>query len=93
MDREDYTKFDFTYNDTKKIFCMANINEMEMWRLFTQDQESDVYHGSLRSKRIPIHEVANTFGGGGHKHACGVKNLNKETIDQLIHRFNEISES
>lgn len=92
MEREDYTKFGFTYNEAKeKVFCMSNINEMEMWCLFTKDQEKDVYHGSLRSKNFEINEVANTFGGGGHKHACGVKNLSLSTIDELLNALNALT--
>ncbi len=91
INREDYKKFGYTYNEAKeKVFCMANINEMEMWCLFTQDEFSEevIYHGSLRSKNYAINEVANTYNGGGHKNACGVKNLTLDTVMQLVNDLN-----
>ena len=43
-----------------------------------------IYNASLRSQQKPINDIANAFHGGGHRLACGVKGLTKETIEQLL---------
>ncbi len=94
MNKESYQKYGLSYNEAKeKVFCMANINEMEMWCLFTQDEadEDGLFNGSLRSKRYAIDEVANQFNGGGHKQACGVKKLTLQDIDTLVETLNTLS--
>ena len=93
MNKNDYEKYGFDYKFAKeKVFTLANINEIEIWCLFTQDDESEevVFNGSLRSKNYAINEVANKYSGGGHKNACGVKKLTLEDLDQLIKDLNNI---
>ena len=94
MKEEDYKKYDMTYNQAKeKVFALANVNEFEMWCLFTEDKTygvDNLYNGSLRSKSIAINEVANAFHGGGHKNACGVKKLTLVDIEKLVNAFNNL---
>lgn len=90
MNREDYIKYELTYNEAKeKVFALENVNEYEIWCLFTQ-MEDGTYSGSLRSRFIPINEVANQFHGGGHRNACGVKKLTLDVIAQLVEALNKI---
>lgn len=49
------------------------------------------YDGSLRSKTISINEIAQRFNGGGHKNACGVKDLTKKQLDELIQELSLLS--
>ncbi|MFV0380143.1 MAG: DHH family phosphoesterase [Anaerorhabdus sp.] len=63
----------------------GNINELDVWCLFTQsDTDNNCYKGSIRSKHLNLIEIANKYTGGGHKNACGVKNLSIEDIDKLL---------
>lgn len=93
MDKETYSSFGLTYTQAKeKVFAMADVDEFEIWCLFTEDEvkEEKIYNGSLRSKIVAINEVANKYGGGGHKNACGVKQLTKETIVDLVNDLNAL---
>lgn len=94
MREKDYMKYGLSYNQAKeKVFALSNVNEFEMWCLFTEDSsygEENLYNGSLRSKQIAINQVANQFGGGGHKNACGVKKLTLHDIERLVDTFNNL---
>ena len=72
---------------------LAGIKEFWIWALFTYDQETGYYAASLRSKQISIHEVANAYHGGGHKNACGVKNLSKKDIESLLQDLKQLIKS
>ncbi len=93
IDTEVYEALGLSYNEAKEnVFVMSNIQEVEMWCLFTQDNTSSegLYNGSLRSKKYAIDTVANAFQGGGHKHACGVKQLDKKGILSLVEMLNAL---
>jgi phosphoesterase RecJ-like protein len=49
---------------------MSGIKGIEIWANFTMD-EYGMVQSELRSKKIPIVEVARKYGGGGHSLACG----------------------
>lgn len=93
MNEADYQKHGMVYNQAKeKVFAMANVNEFEIWCLFTEDSTfgKGMYNGSLRSKNIAINEVAANYHGGGHKNACGVKKLSLEDIDAIVNDLNAL---
>lgn len=87
MQEADYQKYGMVYNQAKeKVFAMANVNQFEIWCLFTEDSSfgQGMYNGSLRSKNVAINEVAANYHGGGHKNACGVKKLTLEDIESIV---------
>lgn len=89
INHEDYERFGLTFNEAKeKVFVMGNVDEFEAWALFTEKEQcSDgtrLYNGSLRSKNKTINDIANKYDGGGHRFACGVKDLTQETISALL---------
>ncbi|NBK98513.1 MAG: bifunctional oligoribonuclease/PAP phosphatase NrnA [Erysipelotrichia bacterium] len=93
MEAKDYEKYGMNYNQAKeKVFAMANVNEFEIYCLFTEDTsyEKPLYNGSLRSKQVAINEVAAKYDGGGHKNACGVKKLSLTDIDAIVDDFNAL---
>lgn len=93
MREEDYQKYGLTYNQAKeKVFALANINEFEIWCLFTEDKSygEQMFNGSLRSKQVAINDIANKYHGGGHRNACGVKELSLNDIASLIDDFNHL---
>ena len=47
-------------------------------------EDREHYSASLRSRNIPIRDVAMQFGGGGHECASGIKNLSREQVDEVI---------
>ncbi len=49
---------------------MSGIEGIEIWANFTMDEFGKV-QSELRSKKIPIVDIAKKYGGGGHLLACG----------------------
>jgi len=88
MQVEDYKELGFDYNLAKeKVYALANVNEFQIYCLFTEDESYGIkglYNGSLRSKTVAINTVANKYNGGGHANACGVKKLTMDEIHNLI---------
>ncbi len=67
----------------EKIASFNRIEEFEIILAASEDTDG-LYRSSLRSKVIPIVEVAQKYGGGGHKFASGVKGLDKEKLLAMI---------
>lgn len=86
--QEDYQKYNLTFNEAKeKVYVMSGLKDIAIWCLFIEKENSGeevLYNGSLRSSRIAINEIANHYHGGGHKNACGVKQLSENDIHRLI---------
>ncbi len=88
--KEDYTSFGLTLEEAKeKVYALGNVNEFQIWALFTEYEKNEqgevLYNGSLRSQRIAINDIASRYNGGGHRLACGVKQLKDSTVYQLVH--------
>lgn len=86
LTEKDIEPFGISINRAREYVSeFGNVKEFEIWCIFTQDDDNlDVYKGSLRSKTVVINEVAANYNGGGHKNACGVKNLTLEQVNNLI---------
>lgn len=87
--KEEYEACGLTLNEAKeKVYVLGNVDEFEAWALFIEVSKSEeglrLYNGSLRSKDKQITSVAEKYHGGGHRYACGVKNLNDQTIQELL---------
>lgn len=65
---------------------IGSFNRIEEFKIIlaASEYEEGLYRCSIRSKTTPIVEIANKYGGGGHKFACGVKGLNLEKVNELI---------
>lgn len=91
MSREDYLSIGLPFEDAKSVVnIMGNLDGVEIWALFTEESDGVHYRGSLRSRSIAVDALANEWHGGGHKNACGVKNLTAadvETITQQLRRL------
>lgn len=93
MNEKDYEQYGMNYNQAKeKVFAMANVNEFEIWCLFTEDTSygKHMYNGSLRSKEVAINEIAARYSGGGHRNACGVKKLTLSDIERIVEELNAL---
>ncbi len=88
---EDIEKFDLLPNQARGFVAeFGNIKELEAWAIFTQTEKGiDRYKGSLRSKKINLNEIAVQFQGGGHVNACGVNDLSRSDIDDVLNKINE----
>lgn len=76
-------KFKLTYEDAaNNVNSLDCIKGSMIWILFIeQDGEIRV---RLRSRFVPINELANAYNGGGHVNACGATVYNKKQVSALI---------
>ena len=87
--KEDYERFGISFNEAKeKVFVFGGVQEFKAWALFVE-KETDAqgimrYNGSLRSRNTTINDIAMRYHGGGHRFACGVKQLSDADIEQLV---------
>ena len=70
---------------------LGHVKEFEIWIIFTEEMIGDEvkYSASLRSKTIPVNDVAQMFGGGGHINASGIKNLNYSRVIEILEIFKQ----
>lgn len=94
VNENEVSKSNLTAHQIRSNVSQFNtIKELEIWAVFTEKKENNIieYDGSLRSKTISINEIAQRFNGGGHKNACGVKDLTKKQLDELIQELSLLS--
>lgn len=65
---------------------IGSFNRIEEFKIILSaaEYEEGLYRCSIRSKFTSIVEIANKYGGGGHKFASGVKGLSLEKLMALI---------
>ena len=71
------------------INALANIETVKIHLLLLEKDDGKI-KVELRSKKIPIVEIATRYGGGGHTLASGVILKDWETADQLIKELEAI---
>lgn len=71
---------------------MSGIDEVPIWANFTHDQKTGKILCELRSRRIPILEVARKFGGGGHLQACGCTIDRWEDVELVLAELDKKTE-
>lgn len=90
VSKADYEAYGMTFQEAKeKVFVMGGVNEFKVWALFTQKADGTLYNGSLRANQILINDIASNYRGGGHRYACGVKDLTKDDIQKLLNELEE----
>ena len=77
-----------TGGNINKLHKMAGIKEVRIWGSFSEDHNGS-YVAELRSREIPIVDIAKKYGGGGHLNACGATLDTIEKVYQLIEDLNE----
>lgn len=70
-------------NANEKISEFNRVEEIKIF-LAASETEDHTYRCSIRSKNIDIVKVAQKYGGGGHKFACGVKGIDSETLEKMM---------
>ena len=60
------------------------IKEMKCWAFCTYDEKNKIYKINIRSRKLPINDVASKFNGGGHAFASGARLNTEEEVDQLF---------
>lgn len=71
------------------VSAMANIEGVKIHTVFFEKDDGKV-KVELRSKKIPIVDIATKYGGGGHFLASGVVLPNWDQVDQFINELEEM---
>jgi len=89
LDKHDLTTY---YASRGLVNQMAGMDEVEIWVNFTIDRDTSNIMCELRSRSIPVLDVAKKYGGGGHLRACGCTLKNWEETDLVIKDLDKILE-
>jgi phosphoesterase RecJ-like protein len=65
------------------------IKELKCWAFSSYDENSKIFKINIRSRNIPINQVAERFNGGGHKFASGARLKSEEEVDALFAALDE----
>lgn len=86
LNHADLDKMHLSMDEAKnQIAEFGSIRELNIWAIFAYDGKTHKYNGSIRSKRdYVINEIVSAYNGGGHKNACGVKNLSRAQVSKLL---------
>ena len=92
INKDDYESFGLSFHEAKeKVFVFGGVHEFEAWALFVEKEKDELgnrrFNGSLRSRKTVINEIASHYQGGGHRYACGVKNLTLDDIDKIVNEI------
>ncbi len=93
LDQKDLEEIGMSYDGAKNhVNEFSKIAELKIWAIFAKNPKSGLFDGSIRSRRpYIINKVCERYNGGGHDNACGVKSLDKKTIDKLLLELAELS--
>jgi len=91
LTRDDFQRTDASEANTENLIdYAARLKTMKLAALFVEADEQTV-RVSLRSREpFDVHDVAKLFGGGGHRHAAGIKltgtlhDVKKRILNKLI---------
>jgi phosphoesterase RecJ-like protein len=70
---------------------MSGIENVSIWANFTEDDDGYI-QCELRSKEIPIVDIAKKYGGGGHELACGCTVDSFDVVDQVLNDLDGLIE-
>ncbi len=70
---------------------MAGINGIPIWVNFTESEDGNI-QCELRSKEVPVVDIAKKYGGGGHALACGCTLKHWEETEALLNDLDKIAE-
>ncbi len=71
---------------------MANIEGVPIWANFTEEDDGSILC-ELRSKALPIVDIAKKYGGGGHALACGCTVHSWNEVDSVLDDLDTLLES
>lgn len=62
---------------------LSGCADVHIWALFTRCADG-TFAASLRSRQLEVRDIAESFGGGGHICAAGIKGLSSVQLTDLI---------
>lgn len=69
---------------------MAGMHEVPIWVNFTEEIETNEIYCEIRSREIPVLDVAKKYGGGGHLNACGCTLYSWEETDMVLEDLDKL---
>ncbi|MDQ0221955.1 DHH family phosphoesterase [Streptococcus moroccensis] len=76
-------EYDLTDAETSAIVSApGQIEDVKVWAIFVE-QESGIYRVRMRSKFMPINQIAKEHAGGGHPLASGANSYSLEENDRI----------
>ena len=94
MSASDYLGQGLSFTSAKeKVYALGDIEEIEVWALFTQMEDGIHYSASLRAKTLPVRDIAQEYKGGGHNCAAGIKNLDISQVSEVIEKLYKLAQS
>lgn len=76
--------------DVARVVSLPNsISEIKVWAFFSE-KEDGTYRVNLRSKKLVINGIAQEYDGGGHPLASGAIAENRQEIEEIIEKLNEL---
>ena len=83
-------KFNIPYaSASSAVYLLMGTSEGEYGMYATFDEENNIYRVSLRSKKKPVNQICEQFGGGGHAQACGIK-VEKKQLKQILEEMQKL---
>jgi bifunctional oligoribonuclease and PAP phosphatase NrnA len=78
-------EFDIDAPTARNMVAAFNyIEDILVWIILTEEANSDVIKGSIRSRGPIVNETASNYKGGGHIYASGVRLSSLEEIPKLV---------
>ena len=74
------------------ISNLNNINEIIVWSIFTEDLKNGIIKVNVRSRGPVISSLLETYGGGGHALASGVRLRDNSKIQSLVKDLDKLCE-
>ncbi len=74
----------------ENVKMFSEYDEIKIYCSITEDITEHIYRVSLRSKNIPVNEVAAKFEGGGHPLASGATLHHKSDIPKFIEELDKL---
>ena len=82
-------EFGVTEEDASNLVtCISNLRTSSVWALIVETDTN--YRVRLRSRNLPINDIAKKYNGGGHKLASGCFLDKLSDLDNLINDIDEI---
>lgn len=71
-----------------------NIDEVLVWMFITHDPKNkDLLRFNIRSRGPVINELAEKYGGGGHKYASGIRLNDASKLNEILSEFDKLCEA
>lgn len=84
LDAEELNSLGVSWKDVKaQVNMMANVDEFHIWVVITENTDEN-FEVSIRSRRNTINDIAESYGGGGHRLASGVSGLTRDQALSVI---------